>query len=523
MNDFGIFAVAERDPGRRALVDPSGQEASYGELVAGMNAFARGLRSLGLSSGDTVAVVLGNSRELLELYGAAVQTGLTFVALNWHLGVDELAYILTDSGAKVVVAHERFADVARGAAELAGIPLPARFAVGDTPGFRPLAELVAGQPVAALGSRQAGQVMFYTSGTTGRPKGVRKRLAETPVDEIALITGIGLRASSFAAIASTHPEHRVDLVCGPMYHAAPIAGACGALDNGAFLVMVDHWTPEDFLEKVERYRVTNVSMVPTMFHRLLALPEETRARADVSPLQMVSHAGAPCPVDVKRRMIEWWGPIIVESYSSTEGAGTTVTAEEWLRKPGTVGQPSPGVVLRILDDDGNDCAPGAPGLVYVSQTMWQFDYHNDPGKTAANRRGDLFTVGDIGYVDDDGYLFLCDRQADVIISGGVNVYPAEVEATLLTHPAVVDAAVVGAPSDEWGEEVTAVVEMNVSTGTVPGHELAQDLIEFCRARLAHYKCPRAVDFVDSLGRDPNGKLRKKAIRDRYWEGRDRKI
>jgi long-chain acyl-CoA synthetase len=487
-----------------------------------MNAFARGLRQLGLTAGDTVAVLMPNSRELLELYGATVQTGLTFVALNWHLGVDEVAYVLGDSAASVLVAHERFADTARAAADLAGIPESARFVDGAAPGFRSLAELAEGQSVEPLEDRRAGQIMFYTSGTTGRPKGVRKRFAPTPADEIALLTGIGLHASSFMTAAPVQPEHRVDLVCGPTYHAAPFAGVCGALDYGALLVMVDRFDPEDFLEKVERYRVTNVSMVPTMFHRLLALPESVRARADVSSLHTVSHAGAPCPIDVKRRMIEWWGPIIVEAYSSTEGAGTTVTAEEWLTKPGTVGRPSTGVVLRIVDEEGNECPPGVPGLVYLSQTLWQFDYHNDPDKTAANRSGELFTVGDIGYVDDDGYLFLCDRQADVIISGGVNIYPAEVEAVLLTHPAVDDATVIGAPSDEWGEEVTAVVETAAETGAPPT-ELADELIEFCRERLAHFKCPRVVDFVPSLGRDPNGKLRKKPIRDRYWEGRDRKI
>jgi long-chain acyl-CoA synthetase len=304
-----------------------------------------------------------------------------------------------------------------------------------------------------------------------------------------------------------------------MYHAAPLAVACGALDSGALLVMLDRFVPETFLDRVERYRVTNVNMVPTMFHRLLALPEGVRDDADVSSLQFVMHAGAPCPVDVKRRMIEWWGPIITEAYSSTEGAGTTVTAEEWLQKPGTVGRPSAGVDLRIYDDDGNECAPGVPGLVYVSQSLWTFEYHNDPEKTQANRRGELFTVGDIGYVDEDGYLFLCDRDADVIVSGGVNIYPAEVEAVLLTHPAVADAAVVGVPSDEWGEEVRAVVQSSTPTSDA----LADGLVAFCRERLAHYKCPRAVDFVESLGRDPNGKLRKKPIRDRYWQGRTRRI
>jgi long-chain acyl-CoA synthetase len=228
-------------------------------------------------------------------------------------------------------------------------------------------------------------------------------------------------------------------------------------------------------------------------------------------------------LDVKRRMIEWWGPIINEAYSATEGAGTAVSAEEWLRKPGTVGRPSAGVVVKILDEDGVECPPNVPGRVYLSQSLWRFEYRNDPEKTKANRIGELFTVGDIGYLDEDGYLFLCDRQADIIVSGGVNIYPVEVEATLMEHPAVADAAVIGAPSDEWGEEVRAVIELRPVAGVVAGPELAAELVDFCRARLAHYKCPRAVDFVDSLARDPNGKLRKQLIRNRYWAGRDRRI
>jgi long-chain acyl-CoA synthetase len=522
VSDFGVFAVAASDPERLALVDPGGAGTTYGELVGNMRAQARGLHALGLEPGDTVAVVLPNSRELLELYGAAVESGLTFVAPNWHLGADELAYVLDDSGARVLVAHERFAGVAREAARSAGIDERARFAVGDVAGFRPLDELSAGFDRSPLHDTLRGKVMFYTSGTTGRPKGVSKRVPPEPADApLALVTGIGLRASSFVALAAASIPDRVDLACGPLYHAAPLAGACSALDNGALLVMLDKWTPEAFLDRVERYRVTHVSMVPTMFHRLLALPDDVRARADVASLQVVSHAGAPCPVDVKHRMIEWWGPVLVEAYSSTEGAGTTVTSEDWLRKPGTVGRPSPGVALVIVDDEGNECAPRQPGLVYLSQAYWEFEYHNDPEKTRANRRGELYTVGDIGYVDEEGFLFLCDRQADVIVSGGVNIYPAEVEAVLLTHPAVADGVVVGVPSDEWGEEVRAVVE--VTAGTTADVGLAAELVDFCRAELAHYKCPRAVDFVDSLGRDPNGKIRKKPIRDRYWEGRARRI
>ena len=481
-----------------------------------MRATARGLAEVGLTPGDTVAVLLPNGRELLEVYGAAVETGLTFVALNWHLGADEVAYILEDAGARALVAHQQFAAVARDAADRASVPDDARFvAGGDAEGFRPIRELSAGQSTAPPRDPRAGQIMFYTSGTTGRPKGVRKRVVR-PDDAIALVTGVGLSASS---LTLTDPaDDRVDLVSGPLYHAAPFAIGCGALDSGALLVLMDRFDPEGFLALVARYRVTNAVMVPTMFHRLLSLPDDARAAAEVSSLRAVTHAGAPCPLDVKFRMIEWWGPVITEAYSSTEGAGTTVSSEEWLQRPGTVGRPSPGVIIEIVDDDGNVCGPNEEGLVYLSQTLWKFDYHNDPDKTSANRRGEMFTVGDIGYLDDAGYLFLCDRQADVIVSGGVNIYPAEVESTLLAHPAVADVAVVGTPSDEWGEVVTAVVERRAGSDVS-----ASDLVEFSREHLAHYKCPRVVDFVDSLGRDPNGKLRKQPIRARYWEGRDRRI
>ena len=471
--------------------------------------------------GDTIAVVMSNRRELLETYGAAVQTGLTFVAINWHLGEAEIAYILEDSDAKALIVDGQFADSARAAADRVSLPESARFSIDECAGFRPFAELRAGHSGDTLPDRRAGQIMFYTSGTTGRPKGVRKQFPDTNADAIELRTGIGLRGPMPPSPNGEWPADTVTLVCGPCYHAAPIASAVLALDAGGLVILMDKWTPEGFLELVQEYRVTHASMVPTMFHRLLALPDEVRDAADVSSLLVVTHAGAPCPIDVKRRMIEWWGPIITESYSSTEGAGTNVTAEEWLRKPGTVGRPSPGVQITIIDDDGKECPPGSPGLVYLTQTLWKFDYHNDADKTASNRRGELFTVGDIGYLDEDGYLFLCDRQADIIISGGVNIYPAEVEAALLEHPSVADATVVGAPNDEWGEEVRAVVQPE--PGVAAGPELEAQLVEFCLARLAHYKCPRAVDFVDSLGRDPNGKLAKRAIRDRYWEGRTRKI
>ena len=517
----GFYSAAEVSPERLALVDPSGSHVSAGELLDAINRASRGFEALGLGPGDAIAVLLPNRRELLELYGAAVQSGLYFVAVNWHLRDQEIAYILEDSQARLVVYDAQFADVARRAAAAVGIPDSHVLSVDPAPGLRRFDEVVAGLSSAAPERRVAGQVMFYTSGTTGRPKGVRKIFPPGFSDEIMLSSGIGLRPPAAVPPAAVPLPDVVHLSSGPFYHALPIAGAVGALDAGALLVMMDRWTPERFLELVARYRVTNATMVPTMFHRLLSLPEDVRRSADISSLRAVMHAGAPCSIDVKRRMIDWFGPIISEGYSSTEGAGTSVTSEEWLRKPGTVGRPTPGVDLRILDDDGNECPTGTPGLVYLSPTLWKFEYHGDREKTNNARRNDLFTVGDIGYLDEDGYLFLCDRQADTIISGGVNIYPAEVEAILLRHPAVRDAAVIGIPNEEWGEEVRAVVEA-VDGLPVPD-DLGLELVEFCRSNLAHFKCPKQVDFVPSLERDPNGKLRKQPIRERYWAGQERRI
>ncbi len=511
----GFFRIALEDPLRQAVMESGGRTFTYGELVSAVNRVSRGLRSAGLRQGDTIALMSANRTEMLEVYAAGLQMGLYMVVINWHLTAAEITYILENSHATAIFAEDRFADAAFVAAESAGIPPTLRFVIGepDAAGTS-LDALVQGQSEAPLGDMAAGQVTFYTSGTTGKPKGVRKNLGAVEPRHIVLGCGIGLRA--------TDPEpDRVQIVPGPLYHAAPLAAAVGVLDVGGLLVLMDHFDAELFLELVNRYRVTTATMVPTMFHRLLALPEQVRKGTDISSLRQVSHMGAPCPVEVKRRMIEWWGPIIVESYSSTEGAGTSITSEEWLNRPGSVGRASPGVTIAILDQDGKPCPTGEPGAVYLTPTLWEFEYLDDALKTQANRRNGMFTVGDIGYLDDEGYLFLCDRQAEVIISGGVNIYPAETEAVLLEHPLVADVAVVGVPSEDWGEEVRAVVEP--APGAVPGDALEAELVEHCRARIAHYKCPKHVDFVDSIGRDPNGKIRKATIRERYWVGHTRKI
>ena len=310
-------------------------------------------------------------------------------------------------------------------------------------------------------------------------------------------------------------------LCGsPVYHLAALAYSWFSLHLDHRVVLMEKWAPEPALAAIERHRVTTTHMVPTQFHRLLQLPEEVRERYDVSSLRNVLHAAAPCPIPVKRRMLEWWGPVIYEYYGASEGGGTLVKPEEWLEHPGTVGKAWAGAEVRIHDDEGKLCPPGQEGTVYM-KLLAPFEYGGDRKKTQDARIGDFFTVGDVGYLDEDGYLFLRDRKIDMIISGGVNVYPAEVEAALLEHPSVGDVAVFGIPDDDWGEQVKAVVEP--VAGAQAGPELEQALLEHCREQIAHFKCPRSVDFTDAMPRDPNGKLYKRKLRDPYWVGRERTI
>ncbi len=512
----GFWSRAELDPDKVALIDADGAETTAGELLAEANRVAHGLQALGLRRGDVVAVLLGNEREFFEVYLAATQIGLYFTAINWHLKPGEIGYIVQNSGAKALVVHERFANAAQAAVEEIGFPENARFSVGEAAGFCSFAEFKADEPDSLPPERSAGWIMLYTGGTTGRPKGVRRALMDTDPDTAAGM--LALLGSMFGI----EPGDGVHLVTGPLYHSAPLAfGGVMSLHLGHTIVLMDHWSAEDALERIERYRVTTSHLVPTMFHRLLALPEEVRGQRDVSSLRVVIHGAAPCPVEVKRRIIEWWGPVLVEYYAGTEGGGTSVRSQDWLERPGTVGLPMPGATVTILDDDGNECPPGVPGTIYMSSLVGGFEYHGDTEKTAAAHRGNVFTLGDVGYLDEDGYLFLCDRKIDMIISGGVNIYPAEIEGELLAHPSVGDAVVIGVPSDDWGEDVKAVVEP--ADGVEGSPELEQELIGFLRERIAHYKCPRTIDFRKSLPRNEMGKLAKRLVRDEYWRGRERTI
>ncbi len=515
MSELGFWKIAQADPGRLGLVDAEGREFTFGEMLERANRVAHGLRSIGLTKGDNVAVVLPNVSQFLETYMAAMQIGLYITPINFHLTGPEIAYILSDAEAKAFIVGERYAKPGTEAISILEFPKSNAFAVGKIKGMLSFDDLTAGQPITMPEDRVAGQTMLYTSGTTGRPKGVRRPLSDIDPD-----TGASL-ASLLAGLFDIKSGEGAHLAAGPLYHAAPLGFGTGAMHLGQAIVLMDKWSPEETLRLIEKYNITTSHMVPTMFHRLLALPDEVKKKYDTKSLSNVIHAAAPCPVDVKRRMIEWWGPVIYEYYAATEGGGTYVKSPEWLEHPGTVGQAWPGSEIKIFDDEGNECGPNESGTVYMRTAMGQFEYYKDPEKTAESRHGDMFTVGDIGYLTEDGWLFLNDRKADMIISGGVNIYPAEIEAALLTHPQVGDAAVLGVPNEEWGEEVKAVIEP--ADGVVPSPELADDLLAHCRELLATYKVPRSVDFRDELPRYPTGKLYKRLLRDEYWKDKKRKI
>jgi len=515
VSDIGLWTIAAHDPDRAAVIEPDGTVVSYTELAARADQIGRGLQALGLAPGATVAGMLPNGADALALFFAAMQTGLYVVPVNWHLTAAEVAYILGDSEAGAFIAHQRFAGVAAAAADLAGIGANARFSVGHVPGFAPLAELGAGDS-GRPAERTAGAPMLYTSGTSGRPKGVRRALTGEDPDAVPPFT------TWFFGIFGLKPyDGHVHLCCSPLYHTAVLNFATISITLGHPVVLMDRFDPETLLALVERHRVTSSHMVPTQFKRLLALPDAVRAQYDVSSLRCMIHAAAPCPQEVKRRMLDWWGPVVVEYYAATEGGGSVITAREWLERPGSVGAAWPGSEVRVLDDSGDDAPAGQPGLVYLRMGASTFEYHKDREKTLASRARGMFTVGDIGYLDADGYLYLCDRKGDMIISGGVNIYPAEIESELSCHPAVADVAVFGIPHEEWGEEIKAVVQP--ADGVAPGPELTAELLGFLDGRIAKFKLPRTIDYVAELPRDPNGKLYKRRLRDPYWAARDKSI
>lgn len=516
MTELGFWKLAQADPDRIALVTPQGDEITAGALLAAANQVSNGLRAKGLSRGDTVATVMPNGLEFMQLYLGAMQIGLYLTPINHHLVGPEIAYIVNDSDAKLFVGHENFADeIAKAATEFT-LPTEMRFAVGSIEGFRPFAELTDGQPTTNPEDRVAGLPMHYTSGTTGRPKGVKRALIDIDPDIL------GELYSGLQQMFGVGPfDNHVHITGSPLYHTAVLLWTLNSLHMGHKVVLMDRWTPEGMLDLIDRHKVTTTHMVPTQFHRLLELPDDVRSKYDVSSTRCMVHAAAPCPPDIKRKMIEWWGNSITEYYAATEGGGTIITAEEWMRKPGSVGKAWTGSEVRILDDDGNQLPPNTEGTVYMSLAQANFEYKGDEAKTNENRREGFFTVGDWGLLDEDGYLFLKDRKSDMIISGGVNIYPAEIESELMGFDKIFDVAVFGIPHDDWGEEIKAVVQP--APGVEPNDTLREEILAYAESRLAKFKRPKTIDFIEEMPRDPNGKLYKRKLRDPYWEAKGRQI
>ncbi len=506
-------AHAATDPARPAIVMVGdGRTVTYGALEKSANQTAHFLRSLGLGTGETVAMFMDNMPEYYQLAWAAQRAGLYFSCISTKLTAGEIAYILRDSGAKALFVSPGLAGPGLEAAREAGVPA---FAVGGAiAGLERFEGLVAGFPDTPIADESAGADMLYSSGTTGRPKGVRPALTGLAIDApnpLMMLT---------QALYGLGPEARY-LSPAPLYHAAPLRWTMSIHRFGGTVFVMEKFDPEAYLAAVETFAITASQLVPTMFVRMLKLPPEVRAKYDVSSLKMAVHAAAPCPVSVKQEMMAWWGPVLHEYYAGTEGNGfCSVGPQEWLAKPGTVGRAVLGE-LRICDEDGNEVPAGTEGAIYFANGP-EFIYHNAPEKTAETRnKHGWSTLGDVGYVDADGYLFLTDRKAFMIISGGVNIYPQEVENLLVTHPKVADAAVFGIPNEDFGEEVKAAIQL--MDPTLAGPAMAEELLAFCRQNLSAVKCPRSVDFHDELPRHPTGKLYKRLLRDPYWGGKQSRI
>jgi long-chain acyl-CoA synthetase len=512
---LGFWWIAEDHPDQPAVVaSPSGVTLTFDELAGRAHQLVHALRAHELVAGDSFAFAIPNDVEPLVWQLAAQESGLRSIALNPALSGDEICSILEHSGAKAVVVHQRYAGAVAKLAEVDTIAL--RIAVGgEIDGFVSDKDLVTGFPTTAPEHRVLGGPIAYSSGTTGQPKGIWRAMPD--IDPSVFADAM----KSFGHAFMFQPLKGVHLVSAGMHHGGCHSFYNGALNVGQALAIMGKFDAEESLALIERHRVTTGYMVPTQFVRLLRLPDAIRERYDHSSLEVIVHSAAPCPFEIKRQMFSWWGPVIWETYGGMEGAATIAKPHRWLEKPGTVGRPIKGMSIKVLDDEGNAVSAGEVGHVYLEPSDGRFEYRNDPDQTAAVHRGKAFTLGDMGYLDEDGYLFLSDRAKDLIISGGVNIYPAEVEGVLSLHPAVGDVAVIGVPDPEWGESVKAVVEL--TNGAQPSPALADEIVAFCREQLAGYKCPRSVDFTETLPRTDGGKLMKRTIRDEYWAAAGRKL
>ena len=500
--------VGAPDPEKTAFgICETGEQVSFAQLDARANQVAQSLRACGVARGEHVAVLMANHRRFLEACFGMDRAGVYYTTISTRLHADEVAYIVRDCGAKVLVVSgdlELLTPAFR-----AALPEDVRcFSIERTlPGYDRWEALVDAAPATPIADQAQGLDMLYSSGTTGKPKGVKWPMVQAPAGQRTMLVNL------LQPLFAYGPDCRY-LSPAPLYHAAPLRHSMTVIKLGGTVWVMTRFDAQGALELIAQHRITHSQWVPTMFVRLLKLPPEVRERHDMSSLQVVVHAAAPCPVDVKRQMLAWWGPIITEYYAGTENNGfCAITSAEWLSHPGSVGRATQGK-LHICDDDGAELAAGQTGLVYFSDGP-VFAYHNDPVRTGQSRNAlGWTTLGDIGRVDEEGYLYLLDRRAFMIISGGVNIYPQEAENILIGHPKVLDVAVIGVPNEDFGEEVKAVVQPLDPADTSPA--LAAELIAYCRERLAAYKCPRSVDFDLNLPRHATGKLYKQLVRDRYW-------
>jgi long-chain acyl-CoA synthetase len=491
----------------------SGQTVSYAELDANSNRVAQLLRSLGLGYGDTIAICMENRAEFFDLCWGAQRSGIVFVAISNRLTASEIDYILSDSGSRALFTSPYLGEI------LDQLQSPvARYIVGaEKAGWTSFETAIAAMPATPVADERAGTDMLYSSGTTGQPKGVRLPLPADP--DIAAVSPLAM----IAAAAFTFNGDSIYLSPAPLYHAAPLRWCMSVHRLGGTVVVMEKYDPEAGLAAIEKYGITDSQWVPTHFVRMLKLPEDVRNKYDVSTLKCAVHAAAPCPVPIKYAMIDWWGPIVREYYAGTEGNGFTfISSEDWLAHPGSVGKPL-NAIVHICGEDGEELPTGEEGIVYFESES-QFSYHNDPKKTAESRHpkhANWSMLGDVGKVDADGFLYLTDRKSFMIISGGVNIYPQEIENLLVTHPKVADAAVIGAPDDDFGERVVAVVQPLHPADA--GEALANELKDYLQPSLSRVKMPKQIDFRDELPRHATGKLYKRLLRDEYWAGRDGKI
>jgi len=513
----GTFAATT--PDKPALIMAStGAVQTFAELDAAANQLSHLLHDAGLRPGDHIALCMENHPRYLEALWGCHYAGLVYTACSSRLTSAELSYIINDCAAKAFITSKYKADQAVEVIDETPAVQLRLMLDGTVTGHESYERAVAEQPTTPLEDRVAGTDMLYSSGTTGRPKGVRGAFVPKPLEESATsVTGL-------LSLLFGGTDESVYLSPAPLYHAAPLRFCMSVQALGGTVVVMEHFDPEQYLALIERHRATLTQVVPTMFVRLMKLPDDVRAKYDVSSMRTIVHAAAPCPIPVKRAIIEWFGPIVHEYYAGTEGNGFVYcNSEMWLAHPGTVGRPI-GCTVHIVGDDGEELPHYESGTIYFEGGA-TFEYHNDPDKTAGSRHPKGWsTLGDVGYLDDDGFLYLTDRKAYMIISGGVNIYPQEAENVLVTHPKVIDVAVFGVPNDDFGEEVKAVVQpVEMPADEEAARALAAELIQFCKSQLADVKCPRTIDFRTELPRHPTGKLYKRLLKDEYWKDSGRTI